>query len=87
MARKAVLKARPPPTFVPTATERSSSTEMPSAITITTKSKDAPPIGNTLMGYFKPAVKSYEPIPKAKPTVYRLVAETEEAEYYMPDYA
>lgn len=87
MARKAVPKARPPPTFVPTTTERSSSTEIPSATTIPTTSKDAPPIRNTLMGYFKPAVKSYAPIPKAKPTVYRLVAETEEAEYYMPDYA
>ncbi|KAJ9107176.1 hypothetical protein QFC19_002836 [Naganishia cerealis] len=27
------------------------------------------------------------PLRKAKPTVYRLVEETEEAEYYMPDYA
>ncbi|GHJ89447.1 hypothetical protein NliqN6_5849 [Naganishia liquefaciens] len=87
MARKVTRKARLPPAFVPTTTERSSLTEIALASTATTMSKDTPPISNTLMGYFKPAAKSYVPIPKAKPTVYRLVKETEEAEYYMPDYA
>ncbi|KAJ9119326.1 hypothetical protein QFC24_005797 [Naganishia onofrii] len=50
----------------------------------TSSEKDAPGRG-TLTDFFKPALTA-APLRKVKPAVYRLVQETEEAEYYLPDY-
>lgn len=77
MARKKDSKTRPPPRLASAVSEGKSAQS-------TDQGTGAQ---STLMGFFKPVGKPYAPVPKAKRTVYRLVQETEEAEYYMPDYA
>lgn len=82
MARKKQSKTRPPPRL---ASEDHSHT---TGLEAKSSSADKGAVAqSTLMGFFKPIPKPYIPVPKVKPTVYRLVEETEEAEYYMPDYA
>lgn len=82
MARKKQSKSRPPPRLA------SEDHSHPTGLEAKSSSADKGAAAqSTLMGFFKPIAKPHIPAPKVKPTVYRLVEETEEAEYYMPDYA
>lgn len=86
MVRKGDSKTRPPPRLAGRTQPIPHDNATEAKITESSAVKGVA-AQSTLMGFFKPIPKPYIPVPKAKPTVYRLVQETEEAEYYMPDYA